>query len=88
MPRMDDLIDKLQRAAVFSETDFRSGYHQLKTRKEYVPKTMFRTRYGHYEFLVMLFGLTNAHETFMILMNRVFKSFLDSFFFIDDIFVY
>ena len=68
----------------------RSGYHQLKVRAEDIAKTAFRTRYGHYEFLVMSFGLTNAPATFMDLMNGVFRPYLDSFVivFIDDILIY
>jgi len=73
--RFDDLFDQLKRALVFSKTDLLSGYHQLKVREEDVLKKAIRTRYGHYEFLVMPFRLTNVPSTFMDLMNRVFHEY-------------
>lgn len=90
LPKIDDLFDQLQGVSTFSKIDLKSSYHQLRIWKENIPKTAFRTWYGHYEFTVMPLGLTNAPVTFMDLMNRVFKSYLDRFIivFIDDIQVY
>nr|GEX64387.1 putative reverse transcriptase domain-containing protein [Tanacetum cinerariifolium] len=90
LPRVDDLFDQLQGSSLYSKIKLRFGYHQLSVRDEDIPKTVFRTRYGHYECQVMPCGLTNALVVFMDLMNRVCKPFLDKFIivFIDDIFIY
>ena len=90
LPRIDDLFDQLRGVRVYSKIDLRTGYHQLRVRETDIPKKTFRTRYGHFEFTVMLFGLTNAPTAFIDLMHRVFQPHLDQFFvvFVDDILIY
>nr|GFB97325.1 putative reverse transcriptase domain-containing protein [Tanacetum cinerariifolium] len=90
LPRIDDLFDQLQRTSVYSKIYLRSGYHQSRIREEEIPTIAFRTRYGHYEFQVIPFGLTNRPTVFMDLMNRLCKPYLGKFviIFIDDILIY
>ena len=84
------MFDQLRGARVYSKINLRTGYHQLRVRGTDIPKTAFRTRYGHFEFIVMLFGLTNVLVVFMDLMHKVFQTYLDQFFvvFVDDILIY
>ena len=90
LPRIDDLFDQLRGARVYFKIDLRTSYHQLKVRETDIPKTKFRTRYGHFEVTVMPIGLTNTLAAFMDLMHRMFQPFLDQFVvvFVDDILIY
>ena len=90
LPRIDDLFDQLRGVQVYSKIDLRMSYHQFRVREADIPKTVFRTRYRHFEFIVMPFGLTNASAALWDLMHRVFQPYLDQFIviFVDDIFIY
>ena len=88
--RIDDLFDQLRGARVYFKIDLRTGYHQLRVRETNIPKTAFRTHYGHFEFTVMPFRLTNAPIAFMDLRHRISQPYLDQFVvvFVDDILIY
>ena len=90
LPRINDIFDRVGGEKIFSKLDLRSGYHQVRIKDEDIKKIAFRTCYGHYEFVVIMFGLTNAPTTFMCLMNSMFNQYLDKFvlIFINDILVY
>jgi hypothetical protein len=90
LPRIDDLFDQMKGVMMFSKIELRSGYHQLRIKEEDIPKNAFKTRFEHYEFTVLPFGLTNTLGVFMSLMNGVFYEYLDKFVqvFTDDIFIY
>ena len=88
--RIDDLFDQLRGARVYSRIDLLTGYHQLRVRDTNIPKTTFRTCYGHFEFTVMPFGLMNVPAAFMDPMHRVFQPYLDQFVvvFVEDVLIY
>jgi hypothetical protein len=90
IPRVEELFDRLQRASIFSNIDLESGYWQIRVAEEDVHKTAFRSRYGHYQFCFIPFGLTNAPASLQAAMNKMFDKYLDEFvlIFLDDILIF
>ena len=90
LPRIDDLFYQFHKATIFSKIDLRLGSHQVRIKDDDIFKRTFRTRYSHYEFLIIPFGLTNTHVSFRCLMNSILRYYQDKFvfFFIDDILIY
>jgi hypothetical protein len=90
LPRIDDLIDSLGGSTVYSSIDLQQGYNQIRIRAEDIPQTAFRTPLGHYEYVVLPFGLTNAPATFQAVMNRILEPFIGRFVvvYLDDILIH
>ena len=90
LPRINDSMDQLVGACVFNKIDLRSGYHHIRVKPDDIPRTAFRTRYGHYEYTMMMFGVFNVPGVFMKYINRTFHSYMDKFVvvFINDILIY
>ncbi|GIL46319.1 hypothetical protein Vafri_3330, partial [Volvox africanus] len=90
LPRVDDLLDKLKGSAYFSSIDLQQGYNQIRIAESDIPKTAFRTPFGHFEYTVLSFGLTNAPATFQAVMDRMFRPYINRFVvcYLDDILIY
>ena len=90
LPNILELLDRLQDASIFTKIDLQSGFHLIRMVPEDIPKTAFRTKYGHFEFTVMPFGLCNAPATFQSTMNDIFREHLDTsvIVYLDDLLVF